>query len=90
MELALRLNGVRSLKDKRHLIRGLIEKLRRDFGMSIAEVDDHDLWGNATIGVAYVSANAVQAEFVLQRVLELFDQNPEITVDPCVIDIHRS
>ena len=47
--LDLRLEGCRSLKDKRHLLRGLIEKCRNDFHVAIAEVGDQDLWGNALV-----------------------------------------
>ena len=90
LELVLRLHGIHSLKEKRHAIRGLIEKCRREFGVSISEVDDHDLWGNSTIGVAYVHASNVQAEAVLQRVLELFESAPEMTVDQFALDFQRT
>jgi uncharacterized protein YlxP (DUF503 family) len=90
LELNLRLPGVRSLKEKRQVLRSLIEKCRRDFGVSISEVDDHDLWGNATVGVARVGSNAVQVEAALQRVLEIFDGSPEANVDNFYLDVDRT
>lgn len=90
LEMSLRLPECHSLKEKRHLLRGCIERTRRAFGVSIAEVADHDMWGNAVIGVAYVSANSVQAESILNRVLEIFDAIPEIEVHGYDLDVTRT
>jgi uncharacterized protein YlxP (DUF503 family) len=87
--LDLRLPGCHSLKEKRHALRGMFERVRRDFGVSVAEVEDHDLWGNATIGMAYVGSNAVQAESVLNRILEIFDSAPELQVYTHSLEIER-
>ena len=43
-----------SLKGKRHVVRSLIEKVRHRFGVAIAEVDSHDLWQRADLGLAVV------------------------------------
>ncbi len=70
LRVSLRLEGCRSLKDKRQIIRPLIEKMRRDFGASVAEVGDTELWGNSEIGISVVSGNAVQVEQLLQKIIE--------------------
>jgi uncharacterized protein len=80
LELDLRLPGVNSLKDKRHVLRGLIERLRRDFHVAISEVGDHDLWGNAVLGVAVVSNDPQHAERILAKVKERLESQPEIEV----------
>lgn len=54
LRVCLRLEGCRSLKDKRQILRSLLEGLRQDYKASVAEVGDHDLWGSAEIGVAVV------------------------------------
>ncbi|HWA81860.1 MAG TPA: DUF503 domain-containing protein [Fimbriimonadaceae bacterium] len=89
MELQLRLEGCESLKDKRQILRSLLDRARRDFNVAVAEVDDHDLWGNATIGVACVSNDAHHAESILQRVADLFDGHPEISVESALKRIER-
>lgn len=81
MEIQLRLEGCESLKDKRRVLRSLIDRIRHDFHVAIAEVHDTELWGNATIGVACVSNNARHADSVLQHVLQTLDSNAEIQVD---------
>jgi uncharacterized protein len=90
LEMNLRLEGCESLKDKRRILRSLLDKSRNQFHVSIAEVDDHDLWRNACIGVACVSNNAIQAKSVLQQVLELFETAPAVQVDGVVEEVYRS
>lgn len=81
LEIAVRLEGCRSLKDKRQIIRSLIDRLRRDFHASTAEVADHDLWGNATLGVAVVGTDAQVIESVLQKIADVIETDPRITSD---------
>jgi uncharacterized protein YlxP (DUF503 family) len=75
LEVQIRLEGVRSLKEKRSFIRPLIERIRRDFQVSVAEIGDQDLWGNSEIGVAAASSSASHAESILQHVLEAFERD---------------
>lgn len=89
LQISLRLPGCRSLKDKRRILRGLIERLRRDLHISIAEVDNQDLWGNAEIGITVVSASATQIESILSKVLDAFEGNPEIEVETSRKEIER-
>jgi uncharacterized protein YlxP (DUF503 family) len=89
MEIQLRLDGCKSLKDKRRVIRSLIERVRRDFHVSISEVGDQDLWGNASIGVACVSNDSRHAESVLQHVVDAFDASPSVSVDSAEKRIER-
>ncbi|MBI1756735.1 MAG: DUF503 domain-containing protein [Fimbriimonas ginsengisoli] len=76
LELHLRLEGVGSLKEKRAIVRSLVDRLRRRFCASVAEVGDHDLWGNAAIGVAVVGADVRTVESVLSQVVEVLDSDP--------------
>ncbi len=77
LRLSLRLPGVRSLKEKRHALRGTLDRLGRESLVAIAEVGDHDLWGNAEIGVSVVGNNAAHVESVLQHVIDTFDKGTE-------------
>jgi len=89
LELSLRLDGAFSLKDKRRVLRSLLDHARRDFKVSAAEVDDHDLWNSAIIGVACVSNDSAHAESILQSVIDLFDTHPEVAVESADKHIER-
>ena len=70
MILELHLTEARSLKDKRHYVKGLRDRLRTNFNVSVAEIDDQDLWTRSTIAVAAVSGSRAYAEGLFQRVEE--------------------
>lgn len=80
LELQLRLDGCESLKDKRHVIRGMLQRTRSDFSVAAAETGDQQLWGNAEIGISCVSDNSAHAESILQHVLDSFDRQHAISV----------
>ena len=78
--LEMRLSGCRSLKDKRQILRSLLSRSRREWNVSIAEVGDQDLWGNALVCASYPSNDPAHAESVLDKVQRLFDAQPEVEV----------
>lgn len=80
LEIELRMDGCFSLKEKRHVLRGTLEKLRRDLQISAAEVDDHDLWNSAVVGLALATNDAHHAEGVLDRAVAILESHPEIEV----------
>ncbi|MCH7904997.1 MAG: DUF503 domain-containing protein [Armatimonadetes bacterium] len=80
LEMHIRLPGCRSLKEKRHVIKPLIERAKRSFGVTICEVGDLDIWNASTVGAAAVSNDALHAHQVLESVLESFDECPEIEI----------
>lgn len=55
LTLELRIENAHSLKDKRQVVRSLKDKLRAGFNVSVAEIDNLDLWQLATIGVVSIS-----------------------------------
>ena len=71
----LHLPDVGSLKGKRHVLKGLKDKLRRHFEVSVAEVDDQDMWQRATLAVAYVSGSSRHANEVISKALDFIEDN---------------
>lgn len=69
IELQLSLPGVTSLKEKRRVLQGLLERTRRRFGASVAEVGDHDLWQRSRLGAAVVAVDAGHARKVADRLV---------------------
>ena len=80
----LHLPDVGSLKGKRHVLKGLKEKLRHRFEISVAEVDHQDLWQRATLALACVSGDSRHANEVISKALEFIEDN----LDGYVTDIH--
>lgn len=68
LTLEMRLNNSHSLKDKRHAVQSLKERLRHKFNVAVAEIDCQDLWQRAVVAVATVSSDHGHAAAVLQSV----------------------
>ena len=68
LTLELRLENSHSLKDKRHVVKSLKDRLRGKFNVAVAEIDCQDLWQRATIAAVTVSSSHARAEQVLQSV----------------------
>jgi uncharacterized protein YlxP (DUF503 family) len=68
LTLELRLQNSHSLKDKRHVVQSLKDRLRHKFNVAVAEIDYQDLWQRAAIAAVTVSSDHSHAEKVLQSV----------------------
>lgn len=58
-----------SLKDKRRVIRSMKDKIRRQYNVSIAEIDDLDDKTHATLGITAAGNDVKQLNSVLDRLL---------------------
>jgi uncharacterized protein YlxP (DUF503 family) len=68
LTLELRIEHSHSLKDKRHVVKGLKDRLRSRFNVAVAEIDHQDTWQRAVVAAVTISADRERAGFVLQSV----------------------
>jgi uncharacterized protein YlxP (DUF503 family) len=68
LTLELRLDDSHSLKEKRHVVKSLKDRLRHKFNVSVAEIDFQDLWQRGLVAAVTVSSDRTNAEMVLQSV----------------------
>ncbi len=69
-----------SLKGKRHSLRSLKDRIRNAFNVSVAEVDDNDLWQKASIAVAAVSNDKSHLNRTLDLVLNMVRAAPDVNL----------
>jgi uncharacterized protein YlxP (DUF503 family) len=74
----LLLGDVRSLKEKRSLIRPIVAELHRKFAVSVAETGEQDLYRRAEIGIAVVSGDLGHIKDVLDRCERWMVARPEV------------
>ena len=79
---ALKLNifEANSLKEKRHIIKGIIGKLQSRFNISIAEVDLNDNWQSSIIGFACVTNDTQHANQVISNVIKFIDNDSRVEI----------
>ncbi len=76
----LMIPGSNSLKDRRQAIKSLVEHLRNKFNISVAEVDDPQVWRRAIIGIAVVSGETTFANQVLNKVVDTIEADPRVSI----------
>ncbi len=72
--------GSQSLKDKRQVLHSLKERLRGKFNLSVAEVDEQDLWQKTIIGMACVANEGHHVNMVLEQALNVIKRVPAVEV----------
>jgi uncharacterized protein YlxP (DUF503 family) len=58
LTVELSIPDAQSLKDRRHVVRSIKDRLRHGFNVSIAELDDANLWNRATLGMVAISSSS--------------------------------
>jgi uncharacterized protein len=79
--ITLHLPGVRSLKEKRSIVKSILGRMRNRFNVSAAEVAAQDAHGRAVLGVACVSASGDYAQGQLEALVRwIEEERPDLTI----------
>ena len=73
--LTIEIPEAQSLKDKRSVVKSLIERAKRELRISVAEVGMLDEWEVAEIGLACVSNSAAKADHVIAEAVNWVERN---------------
>lgn len=76
----LHIPGARGLKEKRKVIKSLIDRLAHRYRVSIAETGHHDLHQRAEIGLALVGSDRAHLDRLMDRIRRVFDAAPDARV----------
>ena len=82
MTTQLYLHGITSLKDKRRIVKSVIERLKSRFNISISEVDHNDIKTSAVIAMALVSNDTRFINRQLDKVLDFMRNDGRFTLGP--------
>jgi uncharacterized protein YlxP (DUF503 family) len=72
---------VSSLKEKRMVIKSLIEKTRHKFNISMAEVGENDTHKTIVIAFAFVTNEKSHADSIMDNVLNYIENNTEAVIE---------
>jgi hypothetical protein len=76
LTVELSIPHAQSIKDRRQVLRSLKDKLRHGFNVSIAELDDANLWNRATLGFVAISSSS---SYLAGQMQELDDALSRLT-----------
>jgi len=69
-----------SLKEKRRILKSLIERLKSRFNASIAEVDLNDKWQSSVLGIACVSNEGNHVDSMLSNIIEFVENDGRVII----------
>ena len=87
LSVSLHIPASQSLKDKRQVIKSLIEKTRNKFNVAMAEIGDHELWQKALFGVVCIANEKKFVNQILDQVLNFIRAIPVIHLIDFQIEI---
>ncbi len=67
-QLTFQLYASDSLKEKRRVVRSIVDRTRARFNVAVAEVADQDVWGSCVIGITCVSTDTRHANSIIDKV----------------------
>jgi uncharacterized protein YlxP (DUF503 family) len=63
-----------SLKGKRQVVRSVAARLRNQFNLAVAEVEEQDVWQTAVLGLSCVSNDGRHAHQMLQKAVDFVER----------------
>lgn len=86
-EIELMLYEVNSLKEKRHILKSILQRVQGKFNVAIAETDLNDIWRRSVIGFTCVSTTVKHVNQILDTVLRFIEEDNRVEIIRCERDI---
>ena len=88
IEIEFYLPSCSSLKAKRHILKPMLARLHKEFNISIAEYDRHDVWKSSSIMIAMVSNDSKHLQRNLLKIQEFIEGHwPDLQITKDNIEI---
>lgn len=78
---------VNSLKEKRMVVKSIIEKTKNKFNVAISEVDKQDIHKSIVIGFVCVTTEASHANSIIDNVINFIEKITDAVIDNIEIEI---
>lgn len=75
MRITLRASWVHSLKEKRMIIKSIMQRLKNKFNISVSEVAEQDIHQILVIGIAAVCASSSQLDSTKENIISFIEEN---------------
>jgi uncharacterized protein YlxP (DUF503 family) len=87
-QITLHIGMSASLKDKRQVVKSVLQRVRNQFEVAAAEVASQESWQVATLGLSCVSGSAQHAEEVVARASHYIEESrPDVEVTDVQIEV---
>ena len=79
--VTMNIGGSFSLKDKRSVVKSIINRIRSRYNVAIAEVSLNDNWRRAVLGIACVSNESAHADKMLEEVIAYIESDGRVVLE---------
>lgn len=85
MKVTLRASWVHSLKEKRMIVKSIVQRLKNKFNISVAEVEEQDIHQTIVIGISGICGTSAQVDSTMENVITFIECN----TDAEIVDIQK-
>ncbi|AAK78716.1 hypothetical protein BJV85_003269 [Clostridium acetobutylicum] len=85
MRITLRASWCHSLKEKRMVVRSIVQKLKNKFNISVSEVDEQDIHQKIVIGIAGICEDSAKEDSTMEKIITFIEEN----TDAEIVDIEK-
>jgi len=85
MKVTLRASWSHSLKEKRMVVKSIVQKLKNKFNITVAEVDEQDIHKTIVIGIAGICSTSSQLDSTMEHIITFIESN----TDAEIVDIQK-
>ncbi len=73
LTVELFLGEANSLKDKRRILKSMLDRVKARFNVSVAEVGEQNVWRRSTIGISFVSCEPTRVHQVFAAIIRFIN-----------------
>lgn len=75
MKITLRASWVHSLKEKRMVVKSILQKLKNKFNISAAEIENQDIHQTIVIGITGICGTSAQIDSTMEHIITFIENN---------------
>ena len=80
LKITLRASWVHSLKEKRMVVKSIVQRLKNKFNVSVGEVHEQDIHQIIVIGISAVSGDQKQVDSTLENLIDFVEENTDAEI----------
>ena len=80
LKVTLRAAWVHSLKEKRMVVKSIVQRLKNKFNVSVGEVHEQDIHQIIVIGISAVCGDQKQVDSTLENLIDFVEENTDAEI----------
>lgn len=80
LKVTLRASWVHSLKEKRMVVKSIIQRLKNKFNISVGEVDEQDTHKTIVVGICAVCGSSAQVDSTMENIITFIEENTDAEI----------